>query len=201
MKLKKFVAAAAAAVMSLAMLTACSGGGSGPAPSDTGYTRKTIEVETEKGEVSDSMAKIEYYTTNGKWIYTKTETAGDVEESLIDPDGRWYDVDTTSEPWTAYYDGALTDELKPFDIKQAESRDTYKGRDYRIVINTYVYADKTDIKTYYYDDAGLQYIKEATVRGQKETYTMKKVLIDKASVDEENRAKLDIDNYRKEIGE
>ena len=210
MKLKKFAAAALTAVMSAALLTGCSGGG-GSSPSGTGWMRETITVETERGSISQADAVTEYYATNGEWVYVKTSSRGDVDEELIDPDGRCYAVNTNSNPWTAYYDGAMADDLVPSGPKKTEEgRDSMNGKTYRIVRDTLTYAHgketRYDITTYYYDDTGLKYIKEEEVRELKKeiegeeparysTYVIKKVLMDKA-LDEEARKKLDLQNYK-----
>ena len=210
MKLKKFAAAALAAVMSAALLTGCSGGG-GSSPSGTGWMRKTIEIENNRGAISQSDAVTEYYATNGEWLYVKTSSRGETMEELIDPNGRCYAVDTSSNPWTAYYDGAMADDLVPTGPKKTEEgTDSLNGKTYRIVRETLTYSHgretRYDITTYYYDDSGLKYIKEETVRERKKemegeepvkysTYTIKKVLMDKA-LDEEARKKLDLKNYK-----
>lgn len=209
MKLKKFAAAALAAVMSAALLTGCSGGGS--SPSGTSWMRETITVENERGPISQADAVTEYYATNGEWVYVKTSSRGDVDEELIDPNGRCYAVDTNSNPWTAFYDGGMADSMVPTSPKKTEEgTDSLNGKTYRIVRDTLTYAHgketRYDITTYYYDNAGLKYIKEETVREYKKgmegeetvrysTYVIKKVLMDKA-LDEEARKKLDLKNYK-----
>ena len=123
MKLKKFAAVAMAAVMSVAMFTACSsGGGSKTTPNGTAFTEEYELVErfvpnkvTGEGEytkiIKDGPGYYRDYTTsNGTWTYYQYIYVNYVGEKEIDEElnglegGKFvsYIVNTETEPWKAY---------------------------------------------------------------------------------------------------
>lgn len=193
MKLKKIVAVAAAAVLSLAMLTACGGGGGSSVPAD-GWTRKLITVEKNGQEVAEADAQVNYFTSNGKWTYSKTTYKGTDHEYLSGPDNVSYRVNTSGETWKAYKETA--EDIEAGTTTKVENSGEYKGKIYRTVTYTTVYSDETVISTYYYDGTNLKYIKNTSQQPGYDDYTtVKKVLVDKSGVDPENEKKLDINNY------
>lgn len=202
MKLKKIAAVAAAAVMSLAMLTACGGGGSsagGDSIPAGGWTRELITVEEDGEEVAEADASRNYYTSDGKWVYSKSTYKNSVREHLYSntDDGQDYALNTSGEVWKAYKYTAADDVDDDNGVTtKTEGTGKYKGETYRTVIYTTKYTDGvTIVSTYYYSGASLKYI-QSEQTGTDGTYSsVRKVLVDKSGVDKANEKKLDINNY------
>lgn len=179
MKLKKLAAVAMAAVMSVAMLTACSGGGSGssPAPNGTAYTEECELVEKfVNGEYKKITENAPYYykdyiTSNGTWVYSKSinvDSKGqkEVYESLYSM-SESYIVNTDAEPWKAYKeqpeapdpdegDSGEDDTQKPSsNVTEVAGTESYNGVEYDTITKTTVSHkgmdnEHTTIETKYY---------------------------------------------------
>lgn len=202
MKLKKFAAAALTAVMSLAMLTACGGGGNGSAAAGTGWTRQEVIVEDSDGEVPEAERITSYYTSDGKWLYEKYTDSTGREEYLSKVDGsESYAVNTASNPWMAYKDGGSGAAIEVVNTSTEESFEEYKATKYKTITITETLADGTKrITTEYYDvtNGTLEYIKTGwTSKSGNSHYEIARVEINKAEVDRVNVDKLNIDNYKK----
>lgn len=195
MKLKKFAAVAMAAVMSLAMFTACSGGGGGSSTKGTAYTRETVVIKEGNQTYTEETGKKKYVISNGIWSYSRETSvlSNRVSESLSSitgNKGKAYTVNTKDDnAWKAYY---VTDVTIKNIKKEDGTEDEYKTS--KITITCTIQGrDFTATETYYYEKSSntLKYIKNENDG----VVTIEKVLRDTSGVDSANAAKLDINKY------
>lgn len=150
MKLKKFVAVAIAAVMSLAMFTACSG-------SSTLVTPRDCKEYTLKAKAVDDPYS-SYQTADGTWIYSKSSEAN---ATLIDR--------TNKKEYTIRYDknGNVTGVTKSAWETPVPTvttgKEEYNNKSYKTKVYKIVEAGGVRTETYLFDGSVLKYIKLTTV--------------------------------------
>ncbi len=188
---KKLAAAVMAAVMSMALLTGCSGGGGSSVPGTgivTSFTQKVTLVEVNDEPYNGLYT--EYLTTNGEWMYTEWVTDTQTQANLSWKGGDLYVVNPKNKKAYKGLSG------HPWQTDDTATTTTgtweYKGKTYRTVEGTTVADGYKQTQKYCYDGAKLAYI---VTEGMEEGKTTKTVArVDEWS-DKADESKLDINNY------
>ena len=184
---KKLAAAAMAAVMSMALLTGCSGGGgSNTAGIISSYTTKWTLVEIDGVPCTETYT--EYITSNGNWIYTESVQGTRKNINLSSREGDLYIVVgnkalkvSSESPWQN--DDTATSTTGTWE---------YKGKTYQTVETTVVVEGYKSTQKYCYDGAKLEYIVTESMVNGKASKTVARVDEWRSEAD---KSKLNIDNY------
>ena len=198
--LKKAAAVLLAAAMSLVMLTACGGSGSGVGggiPVSGSYTMETTMVENTDGPVTQNNRH--YVTTNGTWYYSENVNGTHATASLSNMNtGEHYVINpTNNKAWKAESSSAGGEDVNEEVGGKVTATKTsgtwkYNEKTYTTLEVTYTAADFTQTVKYCYDGATLAYIE---ITGKDEGgryYSLEKVTkYEKAA----NESKLDLNNY------
>lgn len=207
MKLKKLAAVAMAAVMSLAMLTACSGGGGSSSSPVTDGNAYTVESETLKSGDTKETATVNgsksFTTSDGTWVYsTSTSSHGYTYELLRKRSGdESYQVNTKTDPWIKMElkssSGSSEAEEPIKKDKKEEPGVSFMGGTYRKITWTYTYKDRIETSTSYLDSTGSLKYAEYEETGADPYYSLTKYLRNERKVDAATvqAGKLDKEKY------